>query len=131
VKFIHMADMHFDAVFNLLSERDNLGEKRRLDQREVFNKIIKYIKENNIKYLFISGDLYEQQYVRQSTIEFINTGFKEIIDTKVFIAPGNHDPYLKNSYYNTFSWSENVHIFKNKIERISTEEADIYGVRVY
>lgn len=128
MKFVHMADMHFDTVFNLLSERENLGEKRRLDQREVFSKIINYIKENEIKYLFISGDLYEQKYVKQSTIEFINEKFKEISNTKIFITPGNHDPYLKNSYYNTFEWSDNVNIFNSKFKKISTEEADIYGI---
>ncbi|MCL2859865.1 MAG: DNA repair exonuclease [Oscillospiraceae bacterium] len=128
MKFVHMADIHFDIIYHLLSKKDNLGDKRRLDQREAFNKIINYIKENNIKYLFISGDLYEQKYVKQSTVEFINEKFKEIIDTKIFITPGNHDPYLKNSYYNTFQWSNNVNIFNGEFKKISTEEADIYGV---
>lgn len=40
---------------------------------------------------------------------------------------GNHDPYLKNSYYNKFNWNHNVKIFNSKIEKIETEEANIYG----
>ena len=40
-------------------------------------EIKEYIKNNNIKYFFISGDLYEHKYVRQSTIEYINKLFKE------------------------------------------------------
>ena len=27
----------------------------------------------------------------------------EIENTKIFISPGNHDPYLKKSYYSTFN----------------------------
>ena len=54
MKFIHMADMHFDSPFTVLNTRSNLGEKRRLEQREVFKKIIEYIKENkNIKNIII------------------------------------------------------------------------------
>ena len=127
MKFVHIADMHFDSPFVKLSDKDILGDLRRLEQRKVFKKIIEYIKNNNIKYFFISGDLYEHKYVRQSTIEYINKLFKEIPETKIFIAPGNHDPYLKNSYYNKFNWNENVKIFNSEIEKIELPEVDIYG----
>jgi len=127
MKFVHIADMHFDSPFINLSEKDILGDLRRLEQRKIFKKIIEYIKENKIKYFFISGDLYEHQYVKQSTIEYINNQFKEIPETKIYIAPGNHDPYIKNSYYNKYQWNENVKIFSSKIEKIETEEANIYG----
>ena len=72
MKFVHVADMHFDTTFESL--KDNLGEKRRLDQRETFNKMIEYIKTNKIPYLFISGDLYEEKYIRETTIQDRNRG---------------------------------------------------------
>lgn len=127
MRFVHIADMHFDSPFVNLSDKENLGDLRRLEQRKVLKKIIKYIKENNIKYLFISGDLYEQKYIKKSTIEYINNLFKEIPETNIFISPGNHDPFLKNSYYNKFNWNKNVKIFNSKIEKIETEDANIYG----
>ena len=127
MKFVHIADMHFDSPFVNLSDKESLGDLRRLDQRKAFKKVIEYIKENKIKYLFISGDLYEQKYIKKSTIEYINNLFKEIGNTKIFIAPGNHDPILKKSYYSTFNWSKNVKIFGPKLEKIETDEADIYG----
>lgn len=127
MKFVHIADMHFDSPFVNLSDKDIMGDLRRLEQRKVFNKVIEYIKENKIEYLFISGDLYEHKYVKQSTVEYISNLFKEINNTKIFISPGNHDPFIKDSYYNKFNWSENVKIFKAKIEKIETEDADIYG----
>ena len=127
MKFIHMADMHFDAPFTVLNIKNNLGEKRRLEQREIFKKVINYIKENNIEYLFISGDLYENEYVRESTIIYINNLFKEIPNTKIYISPGNHDPYIINSMYKNFNWNNNVKIFENKLECIENENIDIYG----
>ncbi len=127
MKFVHIADMHFDSPFVNLSDKDILGNMRRLQQRKVFKKVIEYIKQENIEYLFISGDLYEHKYIKQSTIEYINNLFKEILSTQIFIAPGNHDPYIKSSYYNQFNWSENVTIFNSKIKRIENHDVDIYG----
>lgn len=127
MKFVHIADMHFDSPFIALSDKGNLGEQRRIEQRKIFKKVIEYIKQNKIEYLFISGDLYEHQHIRKSTIEYINNLFKEIESTKIFIASGNHDPFLKKSYYTTFNWNSNVHIFGPKIEKIELENVDIYG----
>lgn len=127
MKFVHIADMHFDSPFVNLSEKDIMGDLRRLEQRKVFKKIIEYIKENNIKYFFISGDLYEHKYIKQSTIDYINKLFEEILETNIYIAPGNHDPYTKNSYYNKYNWSKNVKIFGPKVEKIETQDANIYG----
>ena len=127
MRFIHMADVHFDSPFTVLASRENLANERRLEQRKAFADTIEYIKENEIPFLFISGDLYEQKYIRKSTIEYINNLFKEIPNTQIFISPGNHDPFLINSFYNTFEWNNNVTIFNSEIKIIETEEADIYG----
>lgn len=127
MRFIHMADVHFDSPFTVLASRENLANERRLEQRKAFADTIEYIKENQIPFLFISGDLYEQKYIRKSTIEYINNLFKEIPNTQIFISPGNHDPFLINSFYNTFKWNNNVTIFNSEIKIIETEEADIYG----
>ena len=88
MKFIHIADMHFDMPFTVLS-KNGLAEERRLDQRNIFNKMINYIKENDIEYLFIAGDLYENEYIRKSTIEYINNCFKQIPNTKIYITLKN------------------------------------------
>lgn len=126
LRFVHIADMHFDCPFTGLQSIENLGDVRRLEQRKALKKIIDFVKENDIEYMFISGDLYENEYVRKSTIEYINKLFSELTNTKIFIVPGNHDPYIKNSYYNTFEWSENVYICRNEFDVIRESEADIY-----
>lgn len=127
MKFIHIADMHFDTPFTFLGEQENLGDVRRLEQRQAFQKMINYIKEKQIPYLFISGDLYDHNYVKKTTIEYINNLFKTIPETKIFIAPGNHDPILKKSYYNNFKWNKNVYIFNSEIKCYEFENVDIYG----
>ena len=78
MKFVHIADMHFDSPFVNLSDKGILGDLRRLEQRKILKKIIEYSKQNQIEYLFISGDLYDHKYVKRSTIEYINHLFEEI-----------------------------------------------------
>ncbi len=127
MKFIHMADMHLDSPFATLAANPVLAQERRMEQRQVMRNIVEYIKENNIPYFFIAGDLYEQEYIRKSTIEYINNLFKEIENTHIFITPGNHDPYIKNSFYKQFSWNKNVHIFTSQLECVENSDIDIYG----
>lgn len=126
MKFVHIADVHFDAPFTTL-ETKGFSETRRLEQRNAFKKVIDYIKTNNIEYLFICGDLYEQEYIRESTIKYISSLFETIPNTKIFIVPGNHDPYIKNSYYMTFNFAKNVKIFTGSLEKIEYGNVNIYG----
>lgn len=127
MKFVHIADVHFDMPFRTLAERADLGQQRRIEQRNAFKKVIDFIKKEKVDYLFISGDLYEEENIRRTTIDYINNLFKEIKNTKIFISPGNHDPYLKNSYYSVYNWAENVKIFTEKVEVIEYEDVNIYG----
>ena len=127
MKFVQVSDVHFDMPFTTISQRTDMGIERRLDQRRAFKKVIEFVKNNNVDFLFITGDLYEQEYIKQSTIDYINNLFKEIIDTRVLIVPGNHDPLLVNSFYNNYNWSDNVKIFSENIEKVKFGEFCIYG----
>lgn len=126
MRFVHIADVHFDRPFSTLDVQ-GLADSRRLEQRDAFKKVIDYIREENIPYFFICGDLYEEEYVKRSTIEYINRLFKTIPNTKIFITPGNHDPYIKNSYYMTYNFAKNVKIFNSKPQKIYDDNICIYG----
>lgn len=127
MNFVQISDVHFDIPFTTITERADLGDKRRLEQRSAFKKAIDFVKDNNVEYLFITGDLYEQEYVRRSTIDFINNLFKQIEKTKIFIVPGNHDPYIKDSYYSKYQWAQNVKIFSSEVEKVEYNNVCIYG----
>ena len=128
MKFVHIADLHLDAKFDNLGQIEGIPTKRRIEQRKAMRDIIDYIKENNVEILLIAGDLYEQNYIKKSSIEYINNLFLEIPNVKIFISPGNHDPYISNSFYATYDWAKNVHIFKEEIEKIDIDEKiHIYG----
>ena len=64
MRFVHMADIHLDSPFRVLALKKDLADRRRLEQREAFRRGIEYVKRENIPFLFISGDLYEQEYMK-------------------------------------------------------------------
>lgn len=127
MKFIHIADLHLDTPLVSLKNNRELIKKRRTEHKQIFKDVIKLVKDENVEFLFISGDLFEQKYIEKNTVEFVINSLQLIPDTKVFIAPGNHDPYIKNSPYRTFKWPENVTIFDKKIRKISCDDVDVYG----
>jgi DNA repair exonuclease SbcCD nuclease subunit len=115
--------------FTSLGAGTQKSETRRVDLKNVFAKIIELAKENKVDVLLISGDVYENKYVKKSTINYINDKFTEIRDVEVFIVPGNHDPHILKSFYMDFEWSGNVHILSDEKPFFFLEKANtcIYG----
>ena len=137
IKFIHCADLHLDTPFVSLETDGNYNGSyalrskatiRRADLKSTFEKIAEMSQKEKADFIFICGDLYEHNYVRKSTIYFINDVFKSISDTKVIIIPGNHDPWVKGSFYREFKWAENVYILAGEKSYLYFEEE---GVCVY
>ena len=126
MKFIHIADVHFGRPFDNIHNR-KIENDLRTAQRNAFKKVIDIIKEEQIEFLFLSGDLFEQKYVEEETIKYIISLFESIKDTKIFISPGNHDPLIKSSPYNTFTWPENVYIFSGDLGIFEFGKICIYG----
>lgn len=130
IKFIHFSDLHLDNPFTSMGPDIGKINCRRQDLLDVFDGIINIAKEENADILLISGDLYEHFYVKKSTITYINKKFEEISATKVFIVPGNHDPYINNSYYKNFQWSSNVYILSEDRSKVELESMNlcVYGL---
>lgn len=125
VKILHCADLHFDTPFKELTKEISQNSKEELLQ--VFKNIIDLTINEKVQVLLIAGDVFDNLTVNKNTLFFISNQLKRIENVRVFISPGNHDPYTKNSYYNQFNWNENVKIFTSKIEKIECEDANIYG----
>lgn len=128
VKFLHCADIHLDMPFTSLGIEGNKPSIRRIDLKNIFQKIINIAHEEEVELILICGDLYEHNYIRKSTIDFINHAFNSIKDIKIFIIPGNHDPWVKGSYYMNYEWADNVNIL-NKNNPVVYLKED--GIAIY
>ncbi|MBA1335035.1 MAG: Exonuclease SbcD [Firmicutes bacterium] len=126
IRILHTGDLHLGATFARSQLPREIGRARRQELWETFSSIIKMVKTEDIDILLIAGDLFEYDYCTTADIARIDGKFREIEGVPVFISPGNHDPVVADSLYNTYRWSPNVHIFKGegiqgiRIENLNT-----------
>ena len=123
IKVLHCADLHFDTPFKELSKEVSDNSKNEL--LEVFKKIIDLAIDENIEVLLIAGDVFDNLTVNKNTLFFISDQIKRIKNIKVFISPGNHDPYNEKSFYSMINWPENVYIFKGDMEFKEVKELNL------
>lgn len=126
VKIFHMADAHLDAPFSTLPP--NEAELARRSLRSAFAAAVLAAKNRGVQLFFISGDLFDSDYITPDTREFVCDKLADFPSCRFFIAPGNHDPFNELSPYGTMPLPSNVHVFRGR-ERVSVEElgVDVYG----
>lgn len=122
VKILQAGDLHFDTPFKDLNKNIALISKEEL--LEVFSKIISMCIENSVDILLLTGDIFDNLTVNKKTLVFIKNQLERIINIKVFISPGNHDPYYEKSFYKMIEWPKNVHIFKSSVESVVLQELE-------
>ncbi|WP_195986301.1 DNA repair exonuclease [Clostridium sp. D53t1_180928_C8] len=123
VKILHCADLHFDTPFKELNKETSQASKEELLQ--VFKSIIDLTINENVEVLLIAGDVFDNLTVNKNTLFFISNQIKRIENVKVFISPGNHDPYNEKSFYRMIKWPENVHIFNGSMRFKEVEELNL------
>jgi DNA repair protein SbcD/Mre11 len=111
MRLIHTADVHLDASFAGAGMPPGLGNRRRQSLRDVFQSILDRAREWPADAVLVAGDLFDHDRVSRDTVAFLRESFQAIAPIPVFIAPGNHDPFVSGSPYATEDWPANVHIF--------------------
>lgn len=125
-KFIHTADIHLGANFKNSYFGGEIGNIRRKELWETFEKLINQVKEEKIELLLIAGDLYENDSFSFKDFFRLTGILGSIPLTKVIIISGNHDKFHSNSYYFTEEWPDNVTILgKNGLESVYFEDLNL------
>ncbi len=109
IKILHCADLHLDSPMSALDITKS--EIRRNELRAAFTSMTLFARTNNVDFLLIAGDLFDDRFVSKDTMSLILREFAAMPDCRVIIAPGNHDPYTGASYYRRADFPENVYIF--------------------
>ena len=127
MRFLHIADMHFDAPF---ASKDALTAKKlREEQLIAFRRAVEYCDENGIPLVLVAGDMFDCRYASVSTAYAV-CDIMRSSSARFVIAPGNHDPYTEKGIYDSVKFPENAAIFRTeRISKISIPDlnTDIYG----
>ncbi len=127
VKIVHAADFHLDSAFGAL--RADKARLRRQESRALLSRLSELVNARGADILLLSGDLFDGETVYRETLEALAASLGAM-HARVFIAPGNHDPYSARSPYALPIWPSNVHIFTSgEIERVVLPELScaVYG----
>lgn len=89
------------------------GNRRRQSLRDVFHTILSRAATWPADAVLIAGDLFDLDRVSRDTVAFLRREFAAVQPVPVFIAPGNHDPYVPGSPYVTEPWPDNVVVFRS------------------
>ena len=105
IKMLHFADVHLDSPFSLCDAVQS--EKRKNELRAVFTSVMTYVRTSGVRYVLISGDLFDMRAVSKETIDILIHEFSVNSDTRFIISPGNHDPYSSESVYSKVRFPDN------------------------
>ncbi len=89
------------------------SKKRSRELWETLAEVIRTCQKEGTDLLLIAGDLFHRQPLRRELKE-VDGMFASLKHTKVVLIAGNHDYIRRDSYYRTFSWSENVTMLREE-----------------
>ena len=112
LSFVHAADIHLGASFKGLSSSATIGQHLIDAVPDSFRSVISSCIENEVDFLVLSGDTFNEGVVSYAAQRCFLDGMRELDDAgiPVYLCMGNHDPLA--------GWDrlrpllpENVHIF--------------------
>lgn len=127
IRLLHAADLHLDSPFSSLDPQQ--AAHRREEQRDVLRRLVRECDGLGCDVLLLAGDLFDSDFFYRESAELLRSELGRL-KARVFIAPGNHDPWSPGSIYARLQWPENVYIFHTRnIEtvRISALNLNVCG----
>jgi DNA repair exonuclease SbcCD nuclease subunit len=125
ITLIHTADLHLGSSFAAWPGRT---EALQANQLQVLLQIVDYCRTRAADLLLIAGDCFDQLRPPQALLREVRDLLQLIPETRIFIAPGNHDPAEPGSPWLTADWPKHVHIFVDSIEAVDLPQL---GARIY
>lgn len=125
LRILHAADLHLDSPFAGLSP-EQAAARRRL-QRQLPGQIVDLCNQKDCDLLLLAGDVFDGARVCPETVEALQAAFARC-RARIFIAPGNHDPYTEHGPWAACAWPDHVHIFTGAAEAVTLPDL---GCRVW
>jgi DNA repair exonuclease SbcCD nuclease subunit len=109
---LHIADVHLDMAFAGFDAA--LADQRRRQLQDAFERALNLARERRVDAVCIAGDLYEDGRASLDRAAYLRRCLGELAPMRVFISPGNHDPFTPASIYRYMDAPENVTIFSER-----------------
>jgi len=121
IKFVQSGDFHLDSP--LTSHHEPFRKERREELLEMVSRLVDIAIKEQAELLLLAGDLFDGSRVEEKTLQHLENQWQRF-PGRIFIAPGNHDPYTMDSVYEKRTFPPNVTIFKD-YEEVYVEDLDL------
>ncbi len=125
LKLIHCADIHLGSKMEAKLP-EHKAEERRRELRATFNRMIDYAKENGVRAILLSGDVFDSDRPRRKDKALFYDAVRGNPDIDFLYLRGNHDS--KESY--TEQDIENLKTFSSEWTTYSYDNVDITGLEL-
>ncbi|MDI9503129.1 MAG: DNA repair exonuclease [Bacillota bacterium] len=112
---LHFADLHLGSPLGNLPTK--VAERVREEQKRFLRSLPDLCETHGAALLLIAGDVFDNPYPEQALADFFADCLAGLSGVDVYITPGNHDPLLPDSVWETTAWPAHVHIFSEKTQR--------------
>lgn len=119
IRLLHAADLHLDSPFSLLPPRE--AAEARAAQRRLPMKLVQLANARDCRLILLAGDVFDGDTVYPETVQALCDALASFRG-RVFLSPGNHDPYTERSVWAVTKWPDNVYIFKTDYECVTLPE---------
>ena len=106
MKIIHTADIHLGSKINSFPKEVSISRKEEV--RNSFKRMVEFAKQNDVKVIIISGDLFDGVKPLVKDKEFFYSVVKNNPEIEFLYLKGNHD------LYSTDTKLENLKLFNDK-----------------
>lgn len=109
MKIIHCADLHLASKIDKKSEK--VSEERKSAVRATFSRMVEFAKENDVKVILLSGDVFDSNKPTKKDKDFFYSTVKSTPEIDFLYLKGNHDQYevtdeeIKNLKTFTDKWT--------------------------
>ncbi|UOE95479.1 DNA repair exonuclease [Alkalihalobacillus sp. LMS39] len=132
IRFIHTADLHLDSPFKGLSHLpEKIIERIKESTFTAFSTVIAKAIEQNVDFLLISGDVFDEQHRSVRAQFFLKQQFERLQEAniQVYMIHGNHD-HLAGKWVK-LQYPSNVFTFGSQVDCVVFEKEEtkvhLYG----
>src|SRR5690554_2672288 len=97
IRFLHTGDLHLGLEFRDINLNREIANERRLELWDTFERIVRKSIDDNVDFLFIAGDLFEEKYFTLRDMNRVVSTLSKAQNVHIIITAGNHDTLNKKS----------------------------------
>ena len=128
LKILHCSDLHLDTPYVGLAP--DKSDERRGALRQTFRRLMDYVRNAGIKYVLMSGDIFDIKHATGATAELFIREIRNTPETVFVIAPGRSDCLNTNPIYQSGRLPGNCYVFDSEsLSRFdfAEDKVTVYG----